>query len=43
VKEIWLKLIMYAGVQMDILFTGNFIHYNVVIYGITVQDMSFDF
>lgn len=45
-KEIWLKLIMYAGAQMDILFTGNyrnFIHYIVVIYEITVEDMSLDF
>lgn len=30
-KEIWLKSIMYAGVQMDILFIGNFVHYVAIV------------
>lgn len=39
-KEMQLKLIMYAGAQMDILFTGNLKITVWVIYEITIEGMN---
>lgn len=39
-KEMQSKLIMYAGAQMDILFTGNLKITRVVIYEIIIEGMN---